>query len=59
MLDKDAKVYNSYSIIPKKCVKVSNNTFQRMKFTNSVCLKIKNMREIQSNFQFYYYRTIT
>ena len=35
MLDKDAKVYNSYSIIPKKCVKVSNNTFQRMKFTNS------------------------
>ena len=45
MLDKDAKVYNSYSNIPKKCVKVLHNTFQRMKFTNSICLKIKTMRE--------------
>ena len=32
-------------IFLKKCVKVLHNTFQRMKFTNSICLKIKNMRE--------------
>lgn len=45
MLDKDAKVYNSYSNTPKKCGKVSNNIFQRMKFINSICLKIKNMSD--------------
>lgn len=51
MLDKDAKVYNSYSNTPKKCDKVSNKIFHRMKFTNSICLKIKNMRE-RFNFTF-------
>lgn len=48
MLDKDAKVYNSYSNTPKKCGKVSNKIFHRMKFTNSICLKIKNMTERDS-----------
>lgn len=61
MLDKDAKVYNSYSNTPKKCGKVSNNIFRKMKFINSICLKIKNMRERfnQTFTLFQYYDIIT